>query len=45
MPPTNAPAQVPAPAPQPSTPQRNERPVFGQKEPKFVIKLSCPVPA
>jgi len=44
MPPTNAPAQVPAPAPQPSAPQRNERPQFGATEPKFVIKLNGPLP-
>lgn len=42
MPPTNAPAQVSQPAP--TTPQRVERPHLGDKEPKFVIKLSCPVP-
>ena len=44
MPPTNAPAQIPVPAPQPNTPQRNERPQFGAKEPKFVIKLNGPMP-
>lgn len=28
----------------PSAPQRNERPVLGERPPKFVIKLSAPIP-
>lgn len=44
MPPTNAPAQVSASAPQPTAPQRNERPNSGNKEQKFVIKCQTPVP-
>jgi hypothetical protein len=39
----NVPVQVPDSASS-QDPQRNERPYLGEKEPKFVIKLSSPVP-
>ncbi|MDQ2980206.1 MAG: hypothetical protein M3R62_13400 [Acidobacteriota bacterium] len=47
MPPTHAPVQVSPDAsqPNPSSPQRNERPYLGEKETKFVIKLASPIPA
>lgn len=29
----------------PTAPQRNERPFVGDQQPKFVIKLSFPIPS
>lgn len=43
MPPTNTPAQVPQERKEQSAP-RNERLHVGDREQKFVIKLSMPVP-
>ena len=40
----NVPVQVPDSASTQNAPQRNERPYLGEKEPKFVIKLSIPIP-
>jgi hypothetical protein len=41
----NVSVQVPDSASSQATPQRNERPYLGEKEPKFVIKLACPIPS
>jgi hypothetical protein len=44
MPPTPASRETTESASNQTTPQRNDRPYLGDKEPKFVIKIQTPVP-
>ncbi len=42
---TNSSASAPVNVSTPSGPQRNERPFIGDGAPKFVIKLTTPIPS